>query len=52
MTNVLSEKKKIGQIKGLISNMLLIILYTVQHSTQYDYQTAPNFKILSQVVPE
>ena len=29
-----------------------IILYTVQHSTQFHYQTVPDFKILSQAVPE
>ena len=30
VTDFLTEKKKNRQIKGLISNMLLFVLYTVQ----------------------
>ena len=42
-------KEKNGQIKGLISNMWLNFLYTVQLVIS-DF--VPNFKILGQVVPE
>ena len=45
----LLERKKNGQIKGLISHMWLILLYTVQPSY---LMFVPNFKILDQVVPE
>ena len=45
----LMERKKTGQIKELISNLWLILLYTVQLLISDVYT---NFKILGQVVPE
>ena len=42
---ILLERKKNGQIKGLISNVWLILCYTVP-------SFVPNLKILGQVVPE
>ena len=45
----LFERKKKGQIKGLISHMWLILLYTVQPVIP---DIVPNFEILGQVVPE
>ena len=45
----LSKKRKIGQIKGLISNMWLI-LYTQYNLSLPNF--VPNFRILSQVVHE
>ena len=45
----LNSWNKIGQIKGLISNMRLILLYTVEIVIN---DVRPNFKILGQVVPE
>ena len=45
----LLERKKSGQIKGLISHMWLIPLYRVQSVIP---DVVPNFNILGQVVPE
>ena len=48
MTKMLERKKK-GQIKGLISHMWLILF--TQYNLSY-LMFVPNFKILGQVVPE
>ena len=44
------ERKKNGQIKGLISNMWPILFFT-KYNLSY-LMFVPNFKILSQVVSE
>ena len=43
------ERKKNEQIKGLISNMWLFFCYTIQLSLS---SFVPNFRVLTQVVPE
>ena len=50
MGKIVGKKEK-GQIKGLISHMRLILLYTVHYNLSY-LMFVPNFKILGQVVPE
>ena len=49
MEKKLLERKKKGQIKGLISNMWLILLYTVQPVIP---DVCTKFQNLGQVVPE
>ena len=44
---ILLERKKNGQIKGLVSHMWLILLYNFSY-----LMFVPNFKVLGQVVPE
>ena len=46
----LLERKKNGQIKGLISHICGFFFYT-QYNLSY-LMFVPNFKILDQVVPE
>ena len=45
-----ARKKKNGQIKGPISNLWLILYYTVQLIIPDVF--FPNFKIIGQTVPE
>ena len=49
MMEKLAERKKNGQIKGLISHMWLILQY--KYNLSY-LVFVPNFKILGQVIPE
>ena len=46
------ERKKNGKIKGLISNMWLILLYTVHRYILSYLMFVSTFKILGQVLPE
>ena len=48
-TTLFLGKRRIGQIKRPISNVWLILLYTVEFVINAN---APNLKILGQVVPE